>query len=106
MKRLFALLLALVMVLSLAACGGNAGPAASPDAPAADAPAADAPTEELQNVTDLKVDLSAIPEAAAYKEELVIAEEKGIYGFAEEQLEVIVRGLLESFEEYEVLFVK
>lgn len=39
-------------------------------------------------------------------EELVIAEEKGIYGFAEEQLEVIVRGLLESFEEYEVLFVK
>lgn len=83
MKRLFALLLALVMVLSLAACGGNAGPAASPDAPAADAPAADAPaaaapTEELQNVTDLKVDLSAIPEAAAYKEELVIAENSAI----------------------------
>lgn len=40
MKRLFALMLALAMVLSLAACGGNA-PAA--DAPAADAPAADAP---------------------------------------------------------------
>ena len=40
MKRFFALMLALAMVLSLAACGGNA-PAA--DAPAADAPAADAP---------------------------------------------------------------
>ena len=40
MKRIFALMLALAMVLSLAACGGNA-PAA--DAPAADAPAADAP---------------------------------------------------------------
>ena len=40
MKRFFALMLALAMVLSLAACGGNA-PAT--DAPAADAPAADAP---------------------------------------------------------------
>ena len=40
MKKILSLVLALAMVLSLAACGGNA-PAA--DAPAADAPAADAP---------------------------------------------------------------
>ena len=41
MKKLLALILALVMVLGLVACGGNDAPAA--DAPAADAPAADAP---------------------------------------------------------------
>jgi len=40
MKKLIALLLAAVMVLSLTACGGSSAPAAS-DAPAADAPAAD-----------------------------------------------------------------
>ena len=44
MKKLFALLLALAMVLSLAACGGSDAPAA--DAPAADAPAADAPAAD------------------------------------------------------------
>ena len=44
MKKLLALLMALVMVLSLAACGGNDKPAA--DAPAADAPAADAPATD------------------------------------------------------------
>lgn len=41
MKKLIALLLALVMILGLAACGGSKAPAA--DAPAANAPAADAP---------------------------------------------------------------
>lgn len=40
MMKLIALLLAAVMVLSLAACGGSSAPAASPEAPAADAPAA------------------------------------------------------------------
>ena len=39
MKKLIALLLAAVMVLSLAACGGSSAPAATPDAPASDAPA-------------------------------------------------------------------
>lgn len=39
MKKLFAILLCLAMVLSLAACGGNAAPAAT-EAPKADAPAA------------------------------------------------------------------
>ena len=44
MKKLIALLLALVMVLSLAACGGNDAPATdAPEAPATDAPATDAP---------------------------------------------------------------
>ncbi len=41
MKKLIAILLALVLVIGLVACGGNNAPAA--DAPAADAPAADAP---------------------------------------------------------------
>ena len=41
MKKLVSLLLALVMVLGLAACGGSEAPKA--DAPAANAPAADSP---------------------------------------------------------------
>ena len=47
MKKLIAMLLALVMVLALAACGGNTAPApAATDAPANQAPAADAPATE------------------------------------------------------------
>ena len=49
MKKLIALLLALVMVLGLVACGNADAPAAdapAADAPAADAPAADAPADE------------------------------------------------------------
>ena len=42
MKKLIALLLALVMILSMTACGGSAAPAAT-EAPKADAPAAEAP---------------------------------------------------------------
>ncbi len=44
MKKLIAMLLALVMVLSLAACGGEEAPAT--EAPKTDAPAADAPAVE------------------------------------------------------------
>ena len=44
MKKLIALLLALAMVLSLAACGASDAPAA--EAPKADAPAAEAPAEK------------------------------------------------------------
>ena len=44
MKKLLALLLALVMVVGLIACGAKDAPAA--DAPAADAPAADAPAAD------------------------------------------------------------
>ena len=44
MKKLLAMLLAMVMVLSLAACGGSSAPAAT-EAPKADAPAAPAATE-------------------------------------------------------------
>lgn len=45
MKKILAMLLALVMVLSLAACGGSSEPAAT-EAPAAEAPAAEAPAAE------------------------------------------------------------
>lgn len=53
MKKLLAMLLALVMVLSLAACGASEAPKAeAPAAPAADAPAAEAPAAaELEPVT-------------------------------------------------------
>ena len=47
MKKLIALLLALVMVLALVACGAKTdAPAEKEDAPAADAPAADAPAAD------------------------------------------------------------
>ena len=45
MKKLFALLLALAMVLSMAACGASEAPAAT-EAPKADAPATEAPATE------------------------------------------------------------
>lgn len=45
MKKLFAIVLALTMVLSLAACGGNAAPA-EVQKPAANAPAANTPATE------------------------------------------------------------
>lgn len=59
MKKLFALLLAVVMVLSLAACGGNSAPAAT-EAPKADAPKTDdsAPAADTADVAnDPKVTL-------------------------------------------------
>ena len=64
MKKLIALLLAAVMVLSLAACGGSSAPAATPDAPASDAPA-----------TSGKVDVSAmsVKEKAAAEAEIRLA---------------------------------
>jgi len=45
MKKLIALLLALVMVMGLVACGGSSAPAAT-EAPKADAPATEAPATE------------------------------------------------------------
>lgn len=61
MKKFLALLLALAMVLSLAACGSS-------DAPAAEAPKADAPAAETP-----KADAPAAEAPAAYKTELNIA---------------------------------
>jgi len=46
MKKLISLMLALVMVLALAACGQSAAPAPAAEAPAAEAPAAEAPAAE------------------------------------------------------------
>ena len=61
MKKLIALLLALVMVLGLVACGAKDAPAAdapAADAPAADAPAADAPAADAPAADDGAVDLN------------------------------------------------
>ncbi len=46
MKRFLAMLLAVVMVFALAACGQQAAPAPAAEAPAAEAPAAEAPAAE------------------------------------------------------------
>lgn len=57
MKKLFALLLALCMIVSLAACGGGAAAPAATEAPkaeapaATEAPAAEAPAEEPVTIT-------------------------------------------------------
>jgi len=55
MKKLFTLLLAMVMLLSLAACGGQSAPAptAAPEAPATEAPAAEVPVEEAYTYPEL-----------------------------------------------------
>ncbi|MDD3920095.1 MAG: sugar ABC transporter substrate-binding protein [Eubacteriales bacterium] len=45
-KKLFALLLAVAMILSMAACAAPAAQAPAPEAPAAEAPAAEAPAAE------------------------------------------------------------
>ena len=50
MKKILAMLMALMMVLSLAACGGSDAPAA--DAPAAETPADEAPAAEAPGVSD------------------------------------------------------
>ena len=58
MKKILAMLLALVMIFALAACGQQAAPAASNDAPAAEAPAAEAPAAaggELAGTYDITV---------------------------------------------------
>ena len=52
MKKIIAMLLAVVMVFALAACGGNSGSSAAPapaaEKPAAEAPAAEAPAENTE----------------------------------------------------------
>ena len=54
MKKLIALLLALIMVLSLVACGGSPAPAEpAPDAPKADAPKEEAPADSGKTVLNI-----------------------------------------------------
>ena len=62
MKKIIALLLALAMVLSLAACGGKSEPAAT-EAPKADAPAADAPVAEAPAAEPVTIKVAAIETA-------------------------------------------
>ena len=70
MKKLIAMLLALVMVLGLAACGGSSAPAAT-EAPATQAPAAEAPATEAAPAAAGRVYyLNFKPEADATMQEL------------------------------------
>ena len=85
MKKLLAIMLALVMVLSLVACGGTAdAPAATTEAPKADAPAANAPAAD--GATSLRMVNGKIEIDAQLKE---LAE---IYK-AETGVEVIIESL-------------
>lgn len=59
MKKLMAMLLALVMVLSLVACGGSSAPAAT-QAPAAEAPAAEAPAAEAPAASGEKITINVM----------------------------------------------
>ena len=70
MKKLIAMLLALVMVLGLSACGGSSAPAAT-EAPATQAPAAEAPATEAAPAAAGRVYyLNFKPEADATMQEL------------------------------------
>ena len=64
MKKIIALLLAMAMVMSLAACGGSSAPAAEApkaDAPAAEAPKADAPAAEAVTIKVAAIETSTFP---------------------------------------------
>ena len=74
MKKVLALVLALVMVFALCACGQQAAPAPAAEAPAAEAPAAEAPAAEAP--ADPMAELIA---AAKAEGELVV------YGSCEEE---------------------
>ena len=81
MKKLIALLLALVMVFGLVACGGEDAPAA--DAPAADAPAADAPAADAP-AADVPAGPMTEEEAAeAVAAGTMVADETQGYGYSE-----------------------
>ena len=73
MKKLFALLLALAMVLSLAACGGKEEPAPKEEAPTAEEPKAEEPKAEepeepqLTTVSEGKLTVATSPDFAPYE---------------------------------------
>ena len=82
MKKLIAMLLALVMGLGLAACGGSSAPAAT-EAPATQAPAAEAPATEAAPAAAGRVYyLNFKPEADATMQELaaLYTEQTGVPG--------------------------
>ena len=84
MKKLIAMLLALVMVMSLAACGAKEPAPAATEAPAAEAPAAEAPATEAP-VEVVKLNVAYMPNYASLWSVLT-AIDKGY--FAEENLEI------------------
>ena len=59
MKKILALVLALVMVLSLVACGGSSAPAAT-EAPKADAPAEAPAAKEEPKADPMKIDIASL----------------------------------------------
>ena len=100
MKKLIALLLALVMVFGLVACGKKAPAADAPaDAPAADAPAADAPVEYVYPYADIE-DYDELS-WAIYED--VLGEFYGIYQTAKEAENISERHALMAIAEAKLL---
>lgn len=92
MKKLIALLLALIMVLGLVACGGNDAPAA--DAPAADAPAADAPAADAPAADK---DYKIVFVGGETSNQWYAATEAGVVEYAEETgVDITFRGMASS----------
>ena len=109
MKKILAIALALVMMLSLVACGGSSAPAATQpkaDAPAADAPAADAPAAEPSYMEKLIADAQSEGTLVVYgsceEEYLAVACEKfqELYGI-EVQYQRLSTGEVQSKVEEE-----
>ena len=105
MKKLFAILLSLVMLLSLAACGAKEAPAPT-EAPKAEAPAADAPAAEPTYMEKLIADAQAEGTLVVYgsceEEYLAVACEKfqELYGI-EVQYQRLSTGEVQSKVEEE-----
>ena len=105
MKKLFAILLSLVMLLSLAACGAEEAPAPT-EAPKAEAPAADAPAAEPTYMEKLIADAQAEGTLVVYgsceEEYLAVACEKfqELYGI-EVQYQRLSTGEVQSKVEEE-----
>jgi len=70
MKKLFALMLALVMLFTLAACGGQTAAPAETKAPAQDAPAADAPAAEAPAAEPVEMEVITVWSDNAHEKEI------------------------------------
>ena len=114
MKKLFAMMLALIMVLSLVACGGApAAEAPKADAPAADAPAAEAPEApaapeaiRIGVVTTLSGSNSGHGEYCKEGVELWLDDVNARGGILGRPVEIVYEDNGETNQEYQNAFIK
>jgi len=86
MKKLLALLLALVMVVAMVACGAKKEEAPAADAPAADAPAADAPAAKDEYVIGISMDT----QNSAYWEAMMVGIDEAVAELGNVKVEYLV----------------